>query len=117
MKLIIAGGRDYQPTVSDEDTVREVVAAWKVTEIVSGGASGADSFGERMAEQLGLPCRRFPADWATQGRSAGPRRNRRMVEYADAALIFPGGRGTASMAREAARAGLKVQIMGLDYHA
>lgn len=76
-----------------------------VTEIVSGGCTGADSFGEEMAELRKIPVKRFPADWSGYGPSAGPRRNRQMAEYADAIILLPGGRGTASMKAEAIKAG------------
>jgi hypothetical protein len=37
--------------------------ASSITEIVSGGARGADRLGERYARQRGLPCKVFPAQW------------------------------------------------------
>jgi hypothetical protein len=101
---IIAGGRDYNLTLSDE--------AWldtlPIREVVSGGASGADAGGEAWAKKRGIPIKRFPADWKTHGRAAGPIRNRQMAEYADAVVLFPGGRGTDSMRREAERQELRI---------
>jgi hypothetical protein len=101
---IIAGGRDYNLTPSDE--------AWldtlPIREVVSGGAFGADAGGESWAKKRGIPIKRFPADWKTHGRAAGPIRNRQMAEYADAVVLFPGGRGTGSMRREAERQGLRI---------
>ncbi len=101
---IIAGGRDYKLTLSDE--------AWldtlPIREVVSGGASGADAGGEAWAKKRGIPIKRFPADWKTHGRAAGPIRNRQMAEYADAVVLFPGGRGTDSMRTEAERQGLRI---------
>ena len=49
MKVIIAGGRhfdDYEKLKSDCD---KILSNTKVDEIVSGGASGADSLGEKYA--------------------------------------------------------------------
>lgn len=54
--------------------------------------------------------KRFPADWKSHGRAAGPIRNEPMAEYADGVALFPGGRGTASMKREAAKRGLRVFV-------
>lgn len=103
MKLIIAGGRDYQLT---KDDYQKLFTIQDVTEIVSGGALGADLCGEIYASIHGIPVKRFPADWVTHGKAAGPIRNRQMAEYADAVALFNGGKGTASMHLEAQRAGL-----------
>jgi hypothetical protein len=104
LSVIVAGGRDYRMTPQDE--------AWldtlPIREVVSGGASGADAGGEAWAEKRGIPVRWFPADWDKYGRAAGPIRNRQMAEYADAVVLFPGGRGTDSMRREAERRGLTI---------
>lgn len=105
MKLIIAGGRDYQFTAAD---FASLVAIKGVTEVVSGGASGADKWGEVWARMDGIKLTVFPADWKNLGRRAGPVRNAQMARYADAVALFPGVRGTESMRAEAVKAGLKV---------
>jgi hypothetical protein len=78
---------------------------------------GADVFGEWWAVKRQLAVRAFPADWrGHRGRGAGPIRNRQMALYTAAAgpagcgvaVLFPGGKGTASMADEAKRAGLVI---------
>ncbi len=104
MKLIIAGGRNYRLTQSDLDKLN----ALPISEVVSGGATGADASGESFAYFEGLPVKKFPADWQTHGKAAGPIRNRQMAEYADAVALFPGGRGTASMFNEATKAGITI---------
>ena len=60
----------------------------------------------------GLPCRRFPADWARFGRAAGPLRNAAMAAVADAAVVYwrPGSRGSADMVRAAQARGLRVVV-------
>ena len=105
MKLIIAGGRDYVFSQNDIDRLNAVEG---VTEVVSGGAPGADSGGEAWATEADIPVKRFPADWKSHGRAAGPVRNRKMAEYADAVALFPGGRGTASMQKEAVKHNLVI---------
>lgn len=107
MKLIIAGGRDYKMTMADHMQLLDVLALG-IDEVVSGGAPGADAEGESWADFYRIPIKRFPADWETHGRAAGPIRNRQMAEYADAVALFPGGRGTESMRREAQRTGIKI---------
>lgn len=108
MKLIIAGGREYW---FDDDDIRRLDAlhaATRVTEVCSGAGSGADRCGERWAESHGIPIKRFPPDWETYGRAAGPRRNRAMAQYADAVVLFPGGQGTWSMRVEAMKARIAI---------
>ena len=104
LAVVVAGGRDYRITGADE--------AWldtlPIREVVSGGATGADAGGEAWARKRGIPVKRFPADWNTHGRAAGPIRNRQMAEHAEGVVIFPGGRGTDSMRREGERRGLQM---------
>lgn len=81
MKTIIAGSRsltDYEAIVRD---VRE--SGFTITEVVSGRARGADSLGERWAQDNAIPLALFPADWDRHGRAAGPIRNGQIDEYAD----------------------------------
>ena len=105
MKIIIAGGRNYRFKIGDRSKLANIP---DVTEVVSGGAPGADAAGESWARANNIPVKRFPADWGRHGKAAGPIRNRQMAEYADAVALFPGGRGTESMRREAERAGLQI---------
>jgi hypothetical protein len=97
MKLIIAGSRD----LSEEMIYAELVqlrisdhAMVQADEIVSGCARGADTAGEMYADFYGIPVKKFPADWDTHGKAAGPIRNKQMAQYADAALIFMKRGGT-----------------------
>ena len=103
MRLIIAGTRDF----ADQEYFDEVLAAFTdVSEVVSGGATGADRMGEVWAEKNGIPCKVFRAAWTEQGKAAGPIRNRAMAEYADAAVVFMrhgGSPGSLSMISEIRR--------------
>jgi len=74
MKLIIAGGRGYAITQYDWVKLESIVE--RVSEVVSGGATGADAGGEIWAKYWGIPVKVFPANWQEYGCSAGPRRNR-----------------------------------------
>lgn len=110
MKLIIAGGRDYHLSRDDVEFLDDL-HAWRetrVTEVVCGMATGADSYGRMWAMCRGIPVKEFPADWKTYGKSAGPYRNREMAKYADALVVFTGGAGTDSMERHARAHGLLV---------
>lgn len=110
MRLVVAGGRHYQLTAKDRHWLQVFCAQHNITEIVSGGCSGVDRCAEHLAEQWRLKLTVFPADWSTHGRAAGPIRNRQMAEYCDLVVLFPGGRGTQSMSREAKRANKVVYL-------
>lgn len=96
-RLIVAGGRNYQFSLVDIAFLDYLHSKLVIEEVVSGGASGADSEGERWAESNRIPIKRFPADWGSHGKAAGPIRNEEMASYATAVVLFPGGKGTASM--------------------
>ena len=104
MKCVIAGGRTYHLTEDD----RSFLDTLGIQEVVCGGAPGADEGGASWARARGIPVTYFRADWATHGKAAGPIRNEQMAKYADAAVLFPGGRGTESMRSLALKHGVKV---------
>lgn len=100
MKIIIAGGREFQnygALCCVMDGILADIAA-PVT-IVSGAARGADALGEQYAAERGLEVMRFPADWKKFGRRAGPIRNEQMAEAASMLVAFWDGqsRGTKNM--------------------
>ena len=113
MRTIIAGGR----TFSDWDLLtRELDQHLDViTEVVSGCAKGADHLGELWALKNNIPIHRFPAYWQGQGKAAGPIRNTKMAEYADALIAFWNGKssGTTDMIAKAKKRGLTVTIIGI----
>ena len=86
--------------------------ATKVTEIVSGGATGVDACAKRLTQDkyptdmIGMRLvgkyKEFPANWENHGKAAGPIRNKQMAEYADALLLIWDGesRGSANMKKE-----------------
>jgi hypothetical protein len=74
-----------------------------------------DTLAAEVAEKLGMQIEAYPADWATFGKAAGPRRNAVMVASgADAVLAFPLGRspGTRHCMRLAEKAGIRVINFG-----
>jgi hypothetical protein len=97
MRVIIAGGRDYVFTEDDVLYLIELAEENDFSEVVSGGARGADRCGEIWAEQVGLHVEQFPAEWKKYGKGAGHKRNALMAKYADAVVLFPGGKGTDNM--------------------
>lgn len=110
MKTIIAGGRAFKgynfayPRLDNHPD--------PITEIVSGGANGADRLGEEYAKANGIPVKQFPARWDLYGNKAGPLRNAEMAAYADALIAFWDGKsaGTRNMIERARRKGLRVTV-------
>lgn len=56
--------------------------------VVVGGARGADKIAEDQARRLGLKVEVYPAKWDKEGRGAGYRRNKRMLELTNVASVF-----------------------------
>lgn len=109
MKVIIAGSRGIVDM--DIDAVIKQ-SGFAITEVVSGGAVGVDELGELWARQHNIPVKLFAANWAAYGKSAGPRRNSEMAEYADALIAVPtiSSKGTHDMIRKAKAKRLKVYV-------
>jgi predicted Rossmann fold nucleotide-binding protein DprA/Smf involved in DNA uptake len=109
MKLIIAGSRDISDYQALIDAIEKSgIDVEQVTEIVSGCAIGVDSMGIRYAMETKKPIVRFPVsyvEWRRYGKSAGPRRNRKMAAYGDVLLAIWDGKssGTDNMIKEMAK--------------
>ncbi len=111
MKVIIAGSR----SATFENVLNAVSACHfsdDATEFVSGGARGADSFGEQIAKDSKIPIKRFIPDWNKHGKAAGIIRNCEMAGYADALIAVWDGksRGTAHMIQEAVKKKLQLFV-------
>lgn len=115
MRVLICGGRNYG--VKDDArrlhmfrTLSALHERYRFTEILEGGAPGADASAATFGRMNDIRVRTFKADWNAHGRAAGPIRNRQMMEEGEPALViaFPGGRGTADMISVAEDAGVKV---------
>lgn len=115
-KLIIAGSRtfnDYDVLKKEVDEfLSEISAVEMPIEIVSGGATGADSLGERYAKERHLPIRVFKADWDKDGKAAGPIRNKEMAKYSHGLVAFwdQKSSGTANMIAVASINGLAIKV-------
>ncbi|MBK6854676.1 MAG: DUF2493 domain-containing protein [Burkholderiales bacterium] len=117
MIVVVTGGRDYRAfhllsaeldAINNNDGIQ-----W----LIHGSANGADRLAGQWAGLNDVDEIRMPARWV-EGRSAGPRRNRRMLKFASEItapgerlllLAFPGGPGTASCIREAERIGIEIR--------
>lgn len=114
MKAIIAGGRNFIETPNHVRWLRKTLRDLNITEVITGDAPGADLFGYKIAVEMGISIKHFPASWTIFGKSAGPRRNKEMADYAgegNYCILFPGGKGTMNMRLVAEANGLII----IDY--
>lgn len=109
MKTIVAGSRKFK----DYKLVVRTLERYKIDKILSGHAPGADSLGERYALENNIPLDVYPARWKEYGRAAGPIRNSKMVEEADALIVFWNGysAGTKDVIKKARNKGLIVNVI------
>lgn len=109
-RVLVCGGRHYDDIERFTSVMRELHRWRPITEIVTGGANGADTMAARWASDNGAVLHVIRADWQRHGPSAGPIRNQEMLDRfpPDLVVAFPGGRGTADMTRKAILAGVQV---------
>lgn len=118
MKTIVAGCREGIPFATVVQAWNE--CPWRITGVISGKAECVDTFGEKIAKARGVPVvGEFPVtkqDWQTLGKKAGPLRNRRMLEVAEALLAVWDGRspGTKDMIGAAREKGIPVHVTMFD---
>jgi hypothetical protein len=114
-RILVCGSRDFV----DEAVIREELARLSLrTTIIHGAAPGADTLADRIAKELGLRVRPFPADWDRYGDSAGPIRNQQMLDEGkpSRAIAFVRGllrnsRGTRDMVKRAHKAGIQMRVI------
>lgn len=139
MRILVCGGRDYgnllgikrtdpiwekreQEYWHIQDTLNELSVKyskeynpddnWLPFDIViiEGGALGADRAAFDWAVCSFAQSEQYEANWDKYGKSAGPRRNKQMLDEGkpDLVVAFPGGRGTAHMVQLAKEHGVPV---------
>jgi uncharacterized protein YwgA len=87
-RLVVAGSRDFNDYSLLSAELDKLLAGKTNITIVSGTARGADRLGERYAVEHNLRIERFPAEWEKYHKGAGPIRNMKMVQSADAVIVF-----------------------------
>jgi hypothetical protein len=116
MKVLICGSR----SIDSEHLLREALeeSKFKVSAIISGGATGADRLGESYAKSLNLPLEIYKPDWKRFRKGAGIIRNKQMVEAADAVISLWDGksRGTKSTIEYAKKVGKPVYVKIIRQH-
>jgi hypothetical protein len=101
-KVIIAGSRGFSNYKLLREQCNKFLREKRKTSniiVVSGHARGADTLGEKYAQDEGFTLEIYPAQWKKFGKGAGYRRNEQMAEVADALIAFWNGssKGTKHM--------------------
>lgn len=113
MKVLVCGSRHFE----DYNLLRTVLDGIDITEIIHGGARGADTCANRYAKNHNIPVHRYDALWDLYGKRAGPIRNTQMLregvpDYC-VAFLAPDSRGTKNMIEQATKAGIEVKVINI----
>jgi len=113
LRVIIAGGRSFNDYNLLCETCDLAFSKQPKIQVVSGNAKGADSLGEKYANEKNHSLKLFPADWVKHGKSAGMIRNAEMAKYADAVIVFWDGKspGTKHMIDLAKNLKMRLKII------
>jgi hypothetical protein len=105
-KVLVCGGRDYNDKITVFKVLDQLHRENNITEIIQGGAKGADELAHLWAVTNNIYSRTFIAYWAKHGKRAGPIRNRQMLSEGkpDVVIAFPGNIGTKDMVSQSKKA-------------
>jgi len=111
MKVAVIGSRNF----NDYELVKTTLSPLNITLLVSGGAKGADSFGERYANENNIETLIFKPDWEKHGKAAGMIRNTDIVNNADTIIAFWDGesKGTKDSITKAEKLGKNIIIVNI----
>jgi len=104
MKLAVVGSRDFD----DYAYLTEMLKFHPCTEIISGGARGADKLAKQYAAENGIKYKEFPADWNAHPKAAGFIRNTKIANACDELVAFwdnisPGTKHTLMLVEKAGK--------------
>lgn len=114
MKIVVCGSHKWLNC----DIIRKKLLMLDSNDIIiEGGCGGADSLSRNVALDIGLEVVEFPAAWKKYGKSAGPKRNIKMLDTKpDLVIAFhddiENSKGTKHIICEAKKRGIKVEIIG-----
>ena len=112
-KVAVVGGRDYKDKAYLYFVLDKYNEKYGISHIVSGGAKGADYFGELYAKDNCIPYTIYPANWDKHGRGAGFIRNSQIVNDCDVVIAFPteNSVGTYDTVEKAKKAGKATYVI------
>jgi hypothetical protein len=124
MRILVCGSRYWDDYTLIESKLREFggesAGDFPDVIVIDGVCRGADCLANEAAHKLRYGALRFPADWETHGKAAGPIRNQKMLDDGrpDLVLAFhdniENSKGTKDMVSRARKAGVPVEIIKHD---
>lgn len=116
MKIALIGQRDWKDEILFDSIWRKLASRYGRFTVVTGDACGADLLARTYARLMEHPLIVHRADWATDGRKAGPIRNTLIIADSDLVIAFWGGqsRGTRDSLIKAATAGKPNWVIAPD---
>ncbi len=111
LKIAVIGGRDFNNYERLSAVLDQI--ADKISYIISGGAKGADTLGEKYANDNSIDTLIFKPDWKRYGRGAGSVRNKTIIATCDVVYAFWDGKskGTKNAIDYANKIGKEVTII------
>lgn len=118
LRVLVCGSRHW----TSRDMIASAMLAVEESRgdyhLITGSAEGADILAEDVARCMGLIYTGVPADWKRLGRSAGPRRNEKMLAVGKPDIVvaftrnLEESRGTRHMVGLARSAGVPTYVIG-----
>lgn len=109
MKILVCGGRRFTDRAFIFDCLEQFGLQNDVSHVIHGGCSGVDKRAGEWADETGRQQVIVPANWRAYGVTAGPVRNKAMIDLKpDLVIAFPGGKGTSNMKSIARAANVQV---------
>jgi len=113
--ILVCGDRNYRNYKRIWNTLKDFDPS--TTTIIHGDCRGADKMAEFAAIALGMKTIAFPAGWKTFGPSAGPIRNRKMLDEGCPDLVIAfhpdieNSKGTKNMIKQSREKGLDIILI------
>jgi len=97
MKIGIIGSRSFDSYTLLDKIVKGLPLYNMITEVVSGGADGADRLGALFARNNGLKLTEYLPRWDKYGKSAGFRRNELIIQNSNIVIAFWDGESKGTL--------------------
>lgn len=118
MRLLVCGDRNWSNRQFLYDTLDDLLEESETPIVViHGAARGADTMAGEWGMSHKLLVLEYPAQWHVYGKSAGPIRNRQMLEEGKPELVYAFhqniaiSKGTKDMVAQAQKAGIRTKVV------
>lgn len=113
MKVLICGSRNW-PTARKQEITERIDQLQTGDTVIAGAAKGVDKLAAEHARGRGLTVEEFPANWDAHGKSAGFKRNVKMLnERPDLVIAYQynDSPGTNHTIEQAFLRGIKTEVV------